>query len=194
MNHRIHIKHAGLGRLLAITLVALLATFVVGCGGDDGDNGDSANGSVEVTAEGHDEEAAEGHDEEVGEGHVEQVAQAFTVADVSATITVGLADFEFIPKDAEGPAGIDEVVTPNNGAVVHELMLYKTDVDPGSLTVSTEDNRADTGPLGEELFEALAEPGETDSVIADLEPGAYAMVCNIPGHYAAGMWGSLTIK
>ena len=170
MNQGANNRRGGLGRLLAIALVALLTAFVVGCGGDDEDNGDSANGDVEVTAE------------------------EFSAADVTATIEVEMADFEFIPKDADGPAGIDEVVTPNIGAVAHELMLYKTDVDPGSLTVDPEDDKADTAPLGELLFEAFAEPGETDSKIADLGPGTYAMVCNIAGHYAAGMWGSLTIK
>ena len=182
MNQGANNRRGGLGRLLAIALVALLAAFVVGCGGDDEDNGDSANGDVEVTAEGHDEGAAEG------------AAEEFSAADVTATIEVEMADFEFIPKDADGPAGIDEVVTPNIGAVAHELMLYKTDVDPGSLTVDPEDDKADTAPLGELLFEAFAEPGETDSKIADLGPGTYVMVCNIAGHYAAGMWGSLTIK
>ena len=164
MNEGTNKRRGGLGWLLAIALVALLAALVVGCGGDDGDSGDAAT------------------------------AAEFSAEDVTATIEVEMADFEFIPMDAEGPAGIDEVVTPNIGAVEHELQLYKTDVDPGSLTVNTEDNKADTAPLGERLFEAFAEAGETDSVIADLGPGTYAMVCNIPGHYAAGMWGSLTIK
>ena len=163
-------RRGGLGRLLAIVFVALLAALIVGCGGDDDDSGDGASGDAEATAE------------------------EFTAEDVTATIEVEMDDFVFIPKDAEGPAGIDEVVTPNIGAVEHELQLYKTDVDPGSLTVNTEDDKADTAPLGERLFEAFAEAGETDSVIADLGPGTYAMVCNIPGHYAAGMWGSMTIK
>jgi uncharacterized cupredoxin-like copper-binding protein len=28
--------------------------------------------------------------------------------------------------------------------------------------------------------------GETDTITADLKPGAYELVCFLPGHYAAG--------
>jgi uncharacterized cupredoxin-like copper-binding protein len=28
--------------------------------------------------------------------------------------------------------------------------------------------------------------GATDSITADLEPGAYELACFLPGHYAAG--------
>jgi uncharacterized cupredoxin-like copper-binding protein len=160
-------RRGGFGRWFAIALVALLASVAIACGGDDGDNGSAA--TEEATAE-------------------------FTAEEVTATIEVEMADFEFIPKDAKGPAGIDEVVTPNIGEVEHELQLYKTDVDPGSLTVDAETGKADTEPLGERLFENFADAGETDSNIADLDAGQYAMVCNIAGHYEAGMWGSMTIK
>ena len=153
------------GRLFSVALVAILAACVfAGCGGDD----DSGGG--------------------------EEAAPEFTAEDVTATIEVEMDDFKFIPMEAEGPAGIDEVVTPNIGQVEHELQLYKTDVDPGALSVDPETGKAETEPLGERLFEAFAEAGETDSVIAELDAGEYAMVCNIAGHYEAGMWGSMTIK
>ncbi len=164
MRHRSRTRRSSTGRLFAGALVALVAAVAIGCGGDDGDSG------------------------------TEEATSEFSAEDVTATIEVEMQDFEFIPKDAKGPAGIDEVVTPNIGQVEHELQLYKTDVDPGSLTVDAETGKADTEPLGERLFEAFADPGETDSVIAELDAGQYAMVCNIAGHYEAGMWGSMTIK
>lgn len=134
-------------------------------------------------------------DDDDSEGGTEDGATAeFSSEDVTATIEVEMDDFKFIPKNAKGPAGIDEVVTPNIGAVEHELQLYKTDMDPGSLMVDSETGKADTEPLGERLFETYAEAGETDSAIAELDPGQYAMICNIAGHYEAGMWGSLKIK
>lgn len=124
----------------------------------------------------------------------EDTTAEFSSEDVTATIEIEMDDFKFIPKNAKGPAGIDEVVTPNIGAVEHELQLYKTDKDPGSLEVDPETGKADTEPLGERLFETFADPGETDSAIAELDAGKYATICNIAGHYEAGMWGSLTIK
>lgn len=157
-------KWGGLG----IALVALVAVIAVGWGGgDDGDGGDAGTEATQVE---------------------------FTDAEVEATIEVDMGDFVFLPKDAKGPAGIDEVLSENIGAFDHELYLFETDIDPGSLTLDPETDKADMSPMGEKIFENFATPGESDSHIADLAPGQYAMICNLPGHYAAGMWGSLTIK
>lgn len=37
------------------------------------------------------------------------------------------------------------------------------------------------------------EPGEKGEVTLHLQPGRYILYCNIPGHYAAGMWTLLTV-
>jgi uncharacterized cupredoxin-like copper-binding protein len=38
------------------------------------------------------------------------------------------------------------------------------------------------------------EAGETKSGKFHLTPGKYAMFCNLPGHYAQGMYGTLTVS
>jgi uncharacterized cupredoxin-like copper-binding protein len=35
--------------------------------------------------------------------------------------------------------------------------------------------------------------GESATPELDLEAGEYALVCNLPGHYAAGMFGDFTV-
>lgn len=47
------------------------------------------------------------------------------------------------------------------------------------------------GSKGE--VEGLA-PGERGKLTVALEPGTYALYCNITGHYAAGMWQIITVK
>jgi uncharacterized cupredoxin-like copper-binding protein len=37
-------------------------------------------------------------------------------------------------------------------------------------------------------------PGESAPHTFDLKPGTYVMVCNVPGHYDAGMYGTLTVR
>jgi hypothetical protein len=37
------------------------------------------------------------------------------------------------------------------------------------------------------------EAGETKEATFDLTPGKYVMFCNLPGHYAQGMYGSITV-
>jgi plastocyanin len=34
----------------------------------------------------------------------------------------------------------------------------------------------------------------TSSFKADLKPGTYTYLCEVPGHFAAGMKGTLTVK
>jgi uncharacterized cupredoxin-like copper-binding protein len=46
----------------------------------------------------------------------------------------------------------------------------------------------------EEAGEVEAEAGETATGTFDVTEGKYAMVCNIPGHYQKGMYGSATVK
>ena len=41
---------------------------------------------------------------------------------------------------------------------------------------------------------ADVEAGKTKSATNDLTPGKYAMICNVPGHYEQGMYGSVTAK
>jgi uncharacterized cupredoxin-like copper-binding protein len=47
------------------------------------------------------------------------------------------------------------------------------------------------GKLGE-ISET--DPGKTSELKLTLAPGKYALVCNIPGHFANGMWAILTVK
>ncbi len=37
------------------------------------------------------------------------------------------------------------------------------------------------------------EPGESGQVTLHLNPGTYILFCNIPGHYAMGMWTLLKV-
>jgi azurin len=40
----------------------------------------------------------------------------------------------------------------------------------------------------------LVNGGETDTATANLPAGTYTFLCTFPGHYAAGMHGTLTVK
>jgi len=40
----------------------------------------------------------------------------------------------------------------------------------------------------------LVNGGATDTASANLAPGTYTFLCTFPGHYAAGMHGTLTVK
>lgn len=150
--------------LLGLGVLAVLAVALSACGSTDNNSGQ---------AEAADEGPAGGQ-----------------------TLEVKLDDYSFNPKNATVKAGSTVIETSNDGAVVHELVLFKTDTDPAKLP--TEPN----GEVNEEKLEQTVEtpgeiadvdPGKTKSGKFELTPGTYVMFCNVPGHYAASMYGTLTV-
>lgn len=90
-----------------------------------------------------------------------------------------------------------KITAPNDGKVVHELVLLKTNRNPESFDVSGgEVDEKALEDSGVEIPGEIAEvpPGESKSKTVDLTAGKYAMICNLPGHYQRGMYGSLTAK
>jgi uncharacterized cupredoxin-like copper-binding protein len=109
-----------------------------------------------------------------------------------------MSDYAFTPKDGTTNAGMVTISAPNQGQLPHELVLFKTNSSPGSLPTLS------NGEVDEEGLEASGVespgeiedvgPGETKSAALKLTPGKYVMICNLPGHYKQGMYGSLTVK
>jgi uncharacterized cupredoxin-like copper-binding protein len=154
---------------LAIAVIVILAAPVAaGCGGD-GDNGDGGQaGAPSPTA-----------------------TQTTTQPPAAEhALTIRMTEFAFDPKDAIAKAGKVTITAPNDGTVVHELVLLKTDEDPATLPKKGDevDERTSVGEIAD------VEPASTKKATFKLAPGKYAMVCALPGHYEGGMYGSLTVK
>lgn len=56
------------------------------------------------------------------------------------------------------------------------------------------ENRVDEEAAGDLGEVADLDAGKSGSLTLDLRPGIYVLVCNIPGHFMAGMWTTLTVK
>ena len=86
-----------------------------------------------------------------------------------ATSEVSLVDFAIEPSDLNVPA--DTVLQlSNDGAVVHNLAVDGTSSD-------------------------MFDPGATGELdLSGLAPGTYTMICEVPGHEAAGMTGTIVIE
>jgi uncharacterized cupredoxin-like copper-binding protein len=160
-----HRHFIGLASLAALAGALVLA----GCGG----NGTSSSGTTS--------------------------AGTTTAASATATgptaLTVAMTEFAFTPKDATAPAGTITINAPNQGKVIHELVLIKTDLATDALPVQGTD-------VNEDAFPAAALPGEipdvkpgtTGTLTVTLPAGRYVMLCNVEGHYKAGMVGTLTVQ
>ncbi len=113
------------------------------------------------------------------------------------TLEIKMGYYFFSPADAPADAGPTVIEAPNEGSVEHELVVFKSEMDPAKLP--TEAN----GEVNEEKMDKIAESageiadvesGDTKSGNFKLTPGKYVIFCNLPGHYAQGMYGTLTVK
>jgi len=100
------------------------------------------------------------------------------------------------------PHGTVSFLATNDGSITHELVILPL---PASQIVGTRlignDGKIDeTSSLGEAsntCGESAGEgilPGTSSWVSVKLAPGRYELVCNLPGHYAAGMYTQLTVN
>lgn len=75
----------------------------------------------------------------------------------------------------------------------HEFIVVRTDLGLDELPMTEDGTAVEEEGLGElhELEEL--EPGKTDDLVLHLEPGHYVALCNLPGHFAAGMRAEFTV-
>jgi hypothetical protein len=77
----------------------------------------------------------------------------------------------------------------NVGQLPHEFVVLKTDKSANDLgtgsRVPEDGNVGETGDV---------QTGDSKTLKLKLKPGHYALICNLPGHYAAGMHTDFTVK
>lgn len=90
-------------------------------------------------------------------------------------------------------AGSVTFTVTNEGTIGHEFLVVKTDIPDGEIPLD-----GDHFPEDAEGIEVIDEIGEypvetTETLTVDLEAGTYQLVCNLPGHYEAGMHTVFTV-
>ena len=78
----------------------------------------------------------------------------------------------------------------NAGDDKHELVVIKTSTAASKLKV-TNGRVSEKGSVGE--VEDIG-PGKSKKLSLNLKKGKYVLICNLPGHYKAGMYSSFTVK
>ena len=115
-----------------------------------------------------------------------------TTAASGNTVTVDLAKsspFSLEPSATSVPAGPTTFNVTNDGTMTHELVVLQTDKTIKQLTQP--DGRADETNNIKETGDIPA--GKSKSITVDLKPGHYWLICNIPGHFAGGMYSEFTV-
>jgi len=92
-------------------------------------------------------------------------------------------------------AGSVNLEAANFGTIQHELLVFKSDLAPSAFPVDNKGNIIEDGPGitlvsdGENI-----DPGKTQTRTVDLtQPGTYLFLCNIAGHFKAGMFSVVTV-
>ena len=94
------------------------------------------------------------------------------------------------------PAGQVTFDFANEGSTQHEMLVVKTDLAVGDLTVDPATGRFDEESDQWDVIDEIAEypPGEQRQLTLTLDAGQYQLVCNIVGHYASGMATAFTVE
>ena len=121
---------------------------------------------------------------------VAAVIVATTSDAASKSTKVTLSDFKVSASPKSVSAGKVSFTAKNAGDMEHELVIIKTGTSASKLKVSN--NRvSEKGTVGE--IEDIA-AGKSKTHTFNLKKGHYVLLCNIPGHYKAGMHADFTVK
>jgi uncharacterized cupredoxin-like copper-binding protein len=92
-------------------------------------------------------------------------------------------------------AGTVNLEAANFGTIQHELLVFKSDLPPSAFPVDKNGNIIEDGPGITLVSDGdNIDPGKTQTRTVDLtQPGTYLFVCNIPGHFKAGMFSVVTV-
>jgi hypothetical protein len=87
-------------------------------------------------------------------------------------------------------------VDTNLGASPHELVMWKTADRDDRLPLNTDGRVNEDSPALTSVLDSGSslKPGETRLLTTTLAPGHYVMVCDLPGHYRAGMHLTITVQ
>jgi uncharacterized cupredoxin-like copper-binding protein len=112
-----------------------------------------------------------------------------------SSIGVTLSDTAVAPSKRSVSAGVLDLTLLNAGTKPHELVVLQTDLAAEQLPLG-DDGRVDDTADGVTAVFATSDQiasGDTAPFAAALVAGDYVLICNLPGHYEAGMRTSFTV-
>lgn len=84
-------------------------------------------------------------------------------------------------------------VTNNSKDSIHEMVVSPLNAGEKALPYINDENRVDEDKAGHLGEVSELDPGKAGELGIDLKPGKYILYCNIPGHFAGGMWTVLKV-
>ena len=112
-------------------------------------------------------------------------------------VIVSLDQWSITPQASQAAAGPVTFTVTNQGTMIHEFVVMRTDTPAGALPITGfehEKARVNEDTAGTNVGETgdLA-AGKTKTVTIDLQAGHYVFMCNLPAHYGLGMHFDFTV-
>jgi uncharacterized cupredoxin-like copper-binding protein len=112
------------------------------------------------------------------------------------------ASLRLVTSSSRATAGTVSFRVVNTGMLVHELVVLPLSAGQtvGDRVPAGNGKVDETGSIGEASNSCASgagtglDPGSIGWVTLHMSPGNYELICNQPGHYAAGMYAELTIS
>jgi len=122
---------------------------------------------------------------------------ATPVPSVAASIAAGgpiaLSEWKVVVAST-AKAGTATFSISNVGTFPHELLVFKSDLAPSAYPKDAAGDIVEDGPGITLVSDGdNIDPAGSQTRTVDLVPGTYLFVCNIPGHFKAGMFTVVTV-
>ncbi len=172
-------------------LMAALVTLAAACGdGEDRPRVDVVSGSGSGTGSGSGS----------GTGAPAEPGKVEPKPGDAPQVDVAMSEWAIVPRQTSVKAGRVYFLVENTGPDdPHEFVIVRTDLAPNRLPVKDGKVREDQVKIVDEIRPYL--PKSTASITLKLQPGKYALICNIAevengeleSHYELGMWAAFTV-
>lgn len=105
-----------------------------------------------------------------------------------------LDEYSIEPSPVAVESGEVVLRARNTGSISHQLIVLRTEADPGELPVAGGVVVLPARGVRELGRVDLVSPGAAPELRVQLPAGAYVLICNIAGHYGSGMWAPLRAR
>lgn len=112
----------------------------------------------------------------------------------ATSVATALSEFKIGLAATSAPAGPVTFKLTNGGAVVHEFVVFKTDLAADKLPMEASGAAVDEAAAGLTVVDEVEDiaVGATPSLTVNLPAGRYLLLCNVDTHYKAGMVAEFT--
>ena len=121
--------------------------------------------------------------------------KSVTAAGAVPNIAVAESDFRIQATPGTVRGGLVDFTVANAGPSAHEFLIFRADQAPDALPRGSDGRVDESSGQITKVFDSGDSLAANSSKVfhAALTPGSYVLVCNLPGHYMAGMHEAFTV-